>query len=37
VRGLIQDATQAIAKLDAAPDAEREKFFSLLSLRTELR
>jgi predicted negative regulator of RcsB-dependent stress response len=35
--GYVQDAEQAIAKLDAAPEAERQAFFSLVALRTGIR
>jgi uncharacterized protein (UPF0332 family) len=35
--GYVQDAEQAIAKLDAAPEAQRQAFFSLVALRTGIR
>lgn len=37
VLGHVQDAERAIAKLDAAPAAQREVFFSLVALRTGIR
>jgi predicted negative regulator of RcsB-dependent stress response len=33
----VQDAEQAIAKLGAAAQAQRETFFSLIALRTSIR
>jgi hypothetical protein len=37
VLGYVQDAEQAITKLDAAPAQHREAFFSLVALRTGIR
>jgi hypothetical protein len=37
VLGYVQDAEQAIVKLDSAPAPQRDAFFSLVALRTGIR